>query len=525
MVAGRSRAAAATRDPRPAPQSCVPPGAPATRVEHLVKRFGQRAVLSDVSLTVEHGQVHALVGANGAGKSSLVKILAGYYTRDAGAVFIGDAAAPATAGVAQMAGLGVRVVHQDLGLIDGLSILENVAAGDGYVRARSGLIDWRATARRVADALGVVGLQLDPRTEVEHLPTWQRVAVACARALYDGLDGVRLLILDEVTAALPPGEVVLILAVVRRLQALGAGIVYVTHRFEEVIKVADWVTVLRNGEVFQSRPIAGLTAAALVESVAGHSVTTARRAAARERRATPVLELRSVSTGRLRDLSLTVHQGEICGIIGRAGCGRSALGRTVFGQERILGGTMSLNGAPLACASARAAIDRGIAYVPQDRQRAGIFPGGSVRENLSITNLAAVSRYGLINAERERRLASELVAAYAIVPPDIEEPIENLSGGNQQKAVVGRWGRRAIVLFVLDEPTEGVDAAARENIYQVIRSNADAGAAVLLLSSSIEEIVETCDRALLLDDGRIADEVTDERLSVREVEHLIMAGP
>ena len=502
-----------------------PDGAPAARVAHVDKRFGQRAVLADVSLTVAQGQVHALLGANGAGKSSLVKILAGYYTRDAGTIFIGEAPAPPSAGVAQMAALGVRVVHQDLGLIDGLSILENVAAGGGYVRGRTGLIDWRATARRVAAALGIVGLPLDPWAEVDRLPTWQRVAVACARALLDGLDVVRLLILDEVTAALPPGEVVQILNVVRRLQALGAGIVYVTHRFEEVIEIADWVTVLRNGTVFESRPIAGVTAASLVESVAGHTVTTTPRAAGRGPAATPVLALDGVTTARLRDISLTVRQGEICGIIGRAGCGRSALGRTVFGLERILRGRMSLHGEPLACADAHAAIDRGVAYVPQDRQRAGIFPGASLRENLAITNLAAASRFGVMRAERERRLARDLVAAYDIVPPDIEERIENFSGGNQQKAVVGRWGRRAIALFVLDEPTEGVDAGARESIYGFIRESADAGTAILLLSSSLEEVVQICDRALLLRDGRIADEIAGERLSVREVEHLVMAGP
>ena len=524
MIAGPSQdgRASGTRAPS---RAGAPSAVPAARVAHLGKRFGQRAVLSDVSLSVAHGQVHALLGANGAGKSSLVKILAGYYTRDAGEVFVGDAPAPAAAGVAGMAALGVRVVHQDLGLIDGLSILENVAAGNGYARGRAGLIDWRATARRVAAALRFVGLQPDPFTDVEGLPTWQRVAVACARALYDGLDVVRLLILDEVTAALPPGEVVQILDVVRRLQALGAGIVYVTHRFEEVVKVADWVTVLRNGEVFESRPIAGLTAADLVESVAGHTVAGMRRSGASGLHRRTVLELRAVSTGRLRDISFAVHAGEICGVIGRAGCGRRALGRVVFGQERIVSGAMLLDGAALPAGSPQASIARGIAYVPQDRQRAGIFPGASVRENLNVTNLAAVSRFGLISGGRERALASDLVGTYGIVPDDIEERIENLSGGNQQKVVVGRWGRRRNVLFVLDEPTEGVDVGARASIYRFIRGNAEAGAAILLLSSSIEEIVETCDRALLLRDGRIADEIAGERLSVREVEHLVMAGP
>ena len=340
---------------------------------------------------------------------------------------------------------------------DGLSVLENVAAaGRGYARGWLGRIDWRTTRQRANAALGLIGLRLDLDADVANVPIWQRVGVACARALYDGLEIVSLLILDEVTAALPPGEVALILGIVRRLQARGAGVIYVTHRFEEVIEVADWVSVLRNGRMHELRAIAGVTSAYLVDSVAGHQIFPGARRILQRSLGRPILEMCSVSSARTRNVSFAIHAGEICGVAGRAGCGRSALGRLAFGQERILGQVL-LDGAPLRRGATRDIIRRGVAYVPQDRQRAGVVPGASVRENVTIANLAKVSRFGVIGAPGERRVASELVARYGVLPPDIDEFIGNLSGGNQQKAIVARWGLDPIRLFILDEPTQGVD--------------------------------------------------------------------
>jgi ribose transport system ATP-binding protein len=499
---------------------------PAAQTIGLIKRFGPRAVLSDVDLTVDRNQVHALLGANGSGKSTLVKILAGYYQRDAGTVLIGNAVVPTDAGVAGTAAFGVRVVHQDLGLIDGVSVLENVAAGRGYIRGRFGLIDWQATSQRVAQALQLVGLDgLDPGVHVDGLPTWQRVAIACARALYDGLDKVRLLILDEITAALPPGEVRLVLELVRRLQSLGAGILYVTHRFEEVIEVTDQITVLRDGKVLVRAQTPDVTVRQLVEWVSGDKMAGRDCLDRKAAFGAPVLQLDRLSTERLRAITLTVRAGEVCGVIGRAGCGKSALGRTIFGQERVVSGTITLDGIALNAKHPRDAIRRGIAYVPQDRQRSGILPGATVRENFTITNLAKVSSGGLLSLRRDRAVAEALMRRHAVVPRDSEEVIQKLSGGNQQKIVVGRWELTTNRFFILDEPTEGVDAAARAGIYSYIRDCAAAGAAVLLLSSSLEEIVEVCDRAVLLTDGQLTGNIEGDALSVRTMEHLLVSEP
>lgn len=496
---------------------------PAAQVIGLVKRFGPRAVLSDIDLVVEHRQVHALVGANGSGKSTLAKIVAGYYRRDAGRVIIAGSEVSPEAGVSATEALGVRVVHQDLGLFDGLSVMENVAAGRGYARKRPGLIDWHTTRRRVMEALGKVGLnELDPEEHVDGLATWQRVAIACARALYDGLDVVRLLILDEITAALPPGEVRLVLDLVRRLQSLGAGILYVSHRFEEVMEVADQITVLRDGRLLINARRKDVTVRQLVEWVSGNKVSGATHKPLKVELSEPVLELRALSTNRLKDLTLTVRQGEICGVIGRAGCGKSALGRTIFGKEKVVSGSMLLAGELLRPRHPADAIQRGVAYVPQDRLRAGIFPGGTVSENFTIANLDKITRRGFLSPSRERDVVGALMDHHGVVPPNGEEWIQNLSGGNQQKTVVGRWDLTDNSLFVLDEPTEGVDAAARASIYRHIRDCAAGGAAVLLLSSSLEEIADVCDRAICLTDGRLTHTIEGEALTVRNMEHLLV---
>ena len=495
----------------------------AVRAIGLVKRFGPRAVLSDVDLTVENRQVHALLGANGSGKSTLVKILSGYYSRDAGNVVIGGVEVDAEARVADVAKLGVRTVHQDLGLVNGVSVLENVAAGLGFVNGRFGLIDWRATRGRVVRALSLVGLDdLDPDDLVDRLPTWQRVAVACARALYDGLENVRLLILDEITAALPPGEVRLVLDLVRRIKKLGAGILYVTHRFEEVIEITDQITVLRDGKVLVQARTAATTVRQLVEWVSGDASLGEERVPEKREYGPPVLRLDALSTGRLKDISLTLRAGEVCGVIGRAGCGKSALGRAIFGQEKVTSGAITLLGEPYAVRHPKDAIRLGVAYVPQDRQRSGVLPFATVSENFTIAKLDHVARHGFLSAHREREVVSDLIRRHAVVPPDGEAWIQNLSGGNQQKIIVGRWDLTDARLYILDEPTEGVDVAARAGIYRYIRDRAARGAAVLVLSSSLEEIAELCDRAVCLADGRLVDALEGGDLTVRNMEHLLV---
>lgn len=489
----------------------------------VTKRFGGRAVLRDADLTVAPGEVHALVGANGSGKSTFVKVLAGFHTASScEALEVGGVPFPDNPTSASVAKLGVRVVHQDLGLVPELSILENVALATGFEH-RKGLISWRGSNERCRQALARVELDRTPETPVEQLAVWERVAVAFARALYDGLDAVSLLILDEITAALPRDQVINVLNVVRRLKSLGTGVLYVTHRFEEIFEVADRITVLMDGRVEACAPVSDFTPTSLVDLVAGHQIVEEERTVPTSF-GEPRLIADQISSARLHDVSLQVRAGEICGIIGRAGCGRSSLGRVLFGLESFKGGRVVLNGTELTKVSVPRAMDSGVAYVPQDRLGSGLLPSGTVKENATLIDLGDVSRLGFISRGRERERANSLVHNYDVRPADADMYMTQLSGGNQQKVLVSRWMASPRSVLILDEPTEGVDAGARTIIYGLVNRARSEGAAVLVLTSSIEEALELCDRIVLMSGGRIVREFTGEEMSPHVIEQALLMG-
>lgn len=490
--------------------------------EGLTKRFGPRTVVRGIDLTVRAGEVHALVGPNGSGKSTVVKILCGYHeATSVGRLEIGGKDATLIASARTAGELGVRVVHQDLGLVPELSILENVALATGY-ESRGPLLSWSASRRRCATVLEQVGLHRSPDVLVQDLAVWERVAVAFARAIYDGLDKVSLLILDEITAALPRDQVVNVLEVVRSVARLGAGVLYVSHRFEEIFEIADRVTVLVDGVVVTSVPIGEVTVPELVQLVAGKAVEAAAPHGAVPL-GDPLVELTSIENERLRDVSLSVRGGEIVAIIGRAGCGRSALGRVIFGLEKA-GGRVRLNGVNFRRPTVQSVMRAGVAYVPQDRLGSGILPAGTVKENATLIDLDSVSRGGMLSNRAEVGQAQRLVEEYDVRPADINALMTQLSGGNQQKVLVARWMARPPRVLVLDEPTEGVDAGARATIYRLIDRLRRDGAAVLVLTSSIEEAVQLSDRVLLMNDGRIIDEYSGSRLNEHELEQALLAG-
>jgi ABC-type sugar transport system ATPase subunit len=490
--------------------------------EGLTKRFGPRTVVRGIDLTVHAGEVHALVGPNGSGKSTVVKILSGFHEpTSVGSLEIGgrDAGTMSTARAA--ADLGVRVVHQDLGLVPELSILENVALASGY-ETRGPLVSWSASRKRCATVLAQVGLTRSPDVQVKDLAVWERVAVAFARAIYDGLDVVSLLILDEITAALPRDQVVRVLDVVRSVKKLGAGVLYVSHRFEEIFEIADRVTVLVDGAVVACNPIESFTVPELIELVAGKAVEAAAPHG-EVPLGDPLIEITDLTNERLHGVSLRVRGGEIVAVIGRAGCGRSALGRVLFGLEKATGG-IRLNGRDFRKPTVQSVMRAGVAYVPQDRLGAGILPAGTVKENATLIDLGSVSRAGMLSPRSETEQARKLVEEYDVRPADIGALMTQLSGGNQQKVLVARWMARPPRVLVLDEPTEGVDAGARATIYRLIDRLRRDGAAVLVLTSSIEEAMQLGDRVLLMSDGRVIDEYSGSRLNEHELEQALLAG-
>jgi ribose transport system ATP-binding protein len=498
---------------------------PALAVQRLSKSFGPTQALRDVSFAVAAGHVHGLVGGNGSGKSTLIKILAGVHRGDAGTVRVGGEAIEADAmspAVALRSGL--RFVHQDPAVFGDLTVAENLAIGgaEGFP-ARRGRIAWRELHER-SDRL-LERFQIDARAtdRLHTLRPAQRTMVAIARALQDrGDEGAgTILVLDEPTASLPEHEVETLLDAIRRYAAAGETILYVSHRLEEVLSIIDDVTVLRDGAHVLTQPATGLTTDDLVMAILGRRLDTAP-ALGGARVAGPVrLALSHLAGGPLKDVSLDVHEGEIVGIAGLLGAGRSELLRMVFGAHERTGGTMTLDGASHAPATPTAAIRAGVALVPEDRALDAAFPDLSVTANLSIAQLGRYRRGPRLRRAAERADADRAIAAFGIRAPGRDAPLSALSGGNQQKVVVARWLSRSPRLLLLDEPTQGVDVGARAELYDLISGARADGLAVLVVSSDLEELAHVCDRVLVLRDGRITAQARGADLDPHHLTELL----
>jgi len=480
------------------------------RTTALSKTFAGTTVLREAHLEVRRGEVHALLGGNGSGKSTLIKLLAGVYHADPGGrIEVQGVSASAdewSPAVARSAGL--HFVHQDPAVFSTLTVAENLAIGRGFIRGVGGRIDWPATRRRTAEVLERFSLQVSPDTPVAALRPADRTMLAIARALQDqegAHDGV--LVLDEPTASLPAWEVDILLAALRKYAAAGQTIMYVSHRLSEVLELADRVTVLRDGAQVTTRDTGDLTEEGLVELIAGREldrVFPERHGAVGQ---DVVMSVRGLVAGPLRGVDLDLYRGEILGVAGLLGSGRTALLRAIFGDLPVTAGEIRLAGEPYRPSRPARAMKAGIALVPEDRGTEGLFASLSVRENLSAS---VVSRYWSrtrLQHRRERADARQLVKAYGVRPASDLPIAGTLSGGNQQKVVMARWLRRDPVVLLLDEPTQGVDVQARADIYEHVRRAAAAGTAVLLVTSDFEELAHMADRAVVLREGRVAAEV------------------
>jgi ribose transport system ATP-binding protein len=461
------------------------------RVAGVSKSFPGTQALHEVELDVRRGEIHALAGANGSGKSTLVKILAGVLAADEGTI---EAAAE------------IHVVHQDPSVFLDLSVADNLALGRGYETSLLRGIRWRAVRRRTKDVLERFEIAARPETIVRALPPSARAMIAIARALQDQ-EGRRrgVLVLDEPTAALPRPEVERLLEVLRRYAEAGQSMLFVSHDLDEVLGLAKRVTVLRDGRVVVTAPASELSHAKLVALITGQTITTA----ATDPQVTDgdkatVLEARGVTDSVLHDVDFEVAAGEILALAGLVGSGAAEILRCIFGARVPDEGTVFVAGERLS-GGIGDAIARGIVYVPGDRTVA-VFPELSIRENLSV---AQVGRYwrGFMDRRREHRDARQAMETFRVRAAHDGQPLRTASGGNQQKIVLARWLQRDPRVILLEEPTQGVDVAARAEIYELIRHAADAGAAVVIVSLDFEELERICDRALVVNDGRIVAEL------------------
>ncbi|WP_442812932.1 sugar ABC transporter ATP-binding protein [Streptomyces sp. NBC_01343] len=499
-----------------------PGGEPLVRMRGLGKRFGGTVALDAVSLDVHGGSVLALLGPNGAGKSTLIKVLAGVHRADEGEVTVAGHPLGSDA-----ASRSMSFIHQDLGLVDWMTVAENIALGTGYPR-RHGLISWRRTRERCAEALDIVAGHLDADTRIADLAPAERSLVAIARGL---ARRARLFVLDEPTATLPAADCARLFGILHALRDRGHGILYVSHRLDEVYEVADSFAVLRDGRLVSQGPLAPYGPARLVRDIVGHEPTghpprAAAAARASGRRPTPLLRLDGVRTERTRPVSLELREGEILGMVGLTGAGHMHLGRALAGVLPLLGGRALLDGRPYRPRTVSAALRAGVGFVSGNRQEEGCAAELTVRENfLANPRAAGVPAWHWIAPRRERAEAAALIERYSVRPRDSEVPIATLSGGNQQKVMVGRLLRGRLRLLILEEPTAGVDVGAKASIHRLLEEAPAEGAAVLLISTDYEEIAEVCHRALVFGRGTVVAELAGKALSVTELTRTASALP
>ena len=480
------------------------------RVSELSKAYNGVLALDGVDLDVRPGEVHALLGGNGSGKSTLIKVLAGVVDPEPGGrLQLGEDESSLDGWTSEKAyAAGLRFVHQQPAVFSDLSIAENIAFGTTFPKSRGGKIDWKALNARTADLLALFGVEAHPTTPLGALRAADRTRIAIIRAVQDRDDATSgVLVLDEPTAALPSEEVEHLLDGLRRYARAGQTILYVSHRLDEVLSVADRVTVLRDGKKVDTVSAEGLTEADLVELIVGRPLDRMFPEPTDAPDHDVVLSARGLRGGPLQDVSFDLHAGEVLGVAGLLGSGRSELLRMVFGAYPVDAGTITLEGKDVAFATPSAAMRAGVAYVPEERQLDALFQGNSVRHNVSAGDSRNYFSKLVFHHDAEKRDTADAIRRFLIRVGTDTQAVETLSGGNAQKVVLARWLRRKPKVLLLDEPTQGVDIGARAEIYGLVREATRNGTSVLLVASDPEELAHACDRVLVLRGGRIAVDV------------------
>ncbi len=486
----------------------------------IVKRFPGVTALQDVSLSLRAGEVLALMGENGAGKSTLMKVLGGAYLPDEGTILV-DGRTVTLRSVRDARRLGIALIHQELMLAPNLDITANIFLGNEASNPRLfAPIHGGELSRRTAALLTRVGLQMPPHTPVSALTTGQMQMVEIAKAL--SLQA-RIIVMDEPTSSLTALESAHLFAIVRQLRSEGLGIVYISHRMEEVLQLADRISVLRDGRNVGDLQREAATHKAIVALMVGRELSGHYFPS----RHTPpaddvVLEVKElVVPGARTRVSFTARRGEILGFAGLVGAGRTELMQTIFGITPALGGEMRLGGTPFAPRAPRDAIDAGVLLVPEDRKRHGLVLSMSVAENTTLPSVESLARWGVLDRAAERRVAEVQAARLGTKTPTVSHKVIGLSGGNQQKVVLAKWLALNPRVLILDEPTRGIDVAAKAEIYREIVGLAERGITILTVSSELEEVIGLCDRVVVMHEGRIIGLVAREQLTQELVAELM----
>ncbi|WP_413197184.1 sugar ABC transporter ATP-binding protein [Pararobbsia alpina] len=492
---------------------------PILQMVGIDKAFGATRALSDMRLTVHPGEIHALMGENGAGKSTLMKVLSGVYAPDRGEILI-DGKPVRLRDTAASRAAGINLIYQELAVAPNLSVAENVFMGS-EPRTRFGLVDHVEMRRRTQEVLAQLGASFRATDRAGRLSIAEQQQVEIARAL---IHRGRILIMDEPTAALSDRETEHLFSVVRRLRDEGLAIIYISHRMAEVYALADRVTVLRDGSYVGELSQGSLDSNRIVQMMVGRSLHDfyqhERLSEAEAAQRPTILEVRDLSGGKIHPASFSIRRGEILGFAGLVGAGRTELARLLFGADPKASGEIRLENRTVATPNPRAAMRLGIAYVPEDRKGLGLFLQMPVLTNATMNVAGRHSRFGIVNDRVLRRLANESVKQLNVKVSRPDVIVGKLSGGNQQKVLLARWLEIKPKVLILDEPTRGVDIGAKSEIYQIIHKLAEAGVAVIVISSELPEVIGVCDRVLVMREGAITGELAGAALTQENIMRL-----
>lgn len=478
----------------------------------IKKRFPGVLALDDVQLTVKRGEVHVLLGENGAGKSTLMKILSGAYTKDAGEIFI-DGKKIEIENPAHAQELGIGIIYQEFNLNTFMSVAENIYLGREPVRI-PGVIHWSILFENAQKILDSLKTGIDAKQEVGTLGVAKQQMVEVAKAL--SLDA-RILIMDEPTASLSNREIQQLFKTIRHLKEQGVSIIYISHRLEEIFKIGDRVTVLRDGKYVGTNEVKDLTHGKLVRMMVNRDLSD-HIPKEKTTLGETVLRLENISVeNRLRNISFELRKGEVLGIAGLMGAGRTRLARTIFGIEKITGGSIYINGVKKEITSPRDAINAGIGFVTEDRKNEGLVLDLSVKKNITLPNINQFLEHGILNFKKENKTVDSYIDKLNIKTPGRDQLVEFLSGGNQQKVVLSKWLCSEADIFIFDEPTRGIDVGAKTEIYQLINQLTADGVAVIMISSEMPEILGMSDRILVMRNGQISGELSRDEANQEKI--------
>lgn len=481
------------------------------------KSFGSNQVLKQAGFTLESGEVHALMGENGAGKSTLMKILTGVYTKDAGTVLV-DGKEVNYKNPQEAEKAGIVFIYQELNVMFDLTVEENLFMGK-EIHGKFGICDKKAMQKKAQEALNILGVNISPKTVMAELSVGQQQMVEICKAL---MADAKVIIMDEPTAALTQSETVALFKVIESLRKKGVSMVYISHRMEEIFELCDRITVLRDGSYIGVKNIPETNMNEIVKMMIGREIGE-RYPSRNVKIGKEVLKVKELTRkGTFHDVNFSVRAGEVLGVSGLMGAGRTEIMQAIFGNLSYESGTIEIDGKDVKISNPRQAMEHGIGFITEDRKTEGLMLDKSIRENISLCNLRRISKSSVISREAEKNMVAEAIKDLHIKCFGSYHECNNLSGGNQQKVVLAKWMMTQPDVLILDEPTRGIDVGAKYEIYCAINDMARAGKAVIVISSEMQEIIGTCDRAYIINEGRIAGELSHAELSQESIMKCIM---